>query len=106
MVKTKYYRLEFIPTGNIFTLPQDVAVETLKNDRGNYRILDKDFIDEQPITEETTVYNQVVKDETTEKETLDELEALKKEADELGVKYGKTIGIDTLKKRIEEAKAQ
>lgn len=35
----------------------------------------------------------------------DELEALKKEADELGVEYSANIGAKTLKERIEKAKA-
>lgn len=108
MTKAKEIKLKYVPTGIIFKLPVEEALKIYKDARGiDYEILDKDYVPEEPKEEETTVYKQIVEDDTeeeTEKEAP-ELEALKKEADELGVKYGRTIGIDTLRKRIEEFKA-
>ncbi|MCR5266784.1 MAG: hypothetical protein K6E29_09380 [Cyanobacteria bacterium RUI128] len=74
------YRLRFKPTGNIFVLPKDVAVDILRNDRGNYEILDKDFVDEEPTikTEEKSIFNKVVQEE--EKEEVKEQPKPKKKA--------------------------
>lgn len=57
------YRLMFIPTGNVFVLPEVDAIKFLKSDRGNYKILDEDFVDEVEEVKETTVYEQVVEEE-------------------------------------------
>lgn len=106
----KELKIRFNPTGNVFVLPEEEALRIYREPGNNYTILDDDFVDEEPKEEETTVYKQIVEEEENEavgeQTEAAELEALKKEADELGVKYGKTIGIDTLRKRIEEFKAQ
>lgn len=102
----KEIKLQYIPTGIVFNLPVEEALKIYNESRGNdYKILDEGYVKEDPKEEETTVYQQIIEEEITEKDS-DELDTLKKEADELGVKYGKTIGIDTLRKRIEEFKAQ
>lgn len=41
-----------------------------------------------------------------EEEAKKELEALKKEADELGIQYAKNIGVEALTKKIEAKKAE
>lgn len=62
----KELRIRFNPTGNVFVLPEEVALETYRNSRDNYTILDDDFVDEEPKVEETTVYQQVVEEEPKE----------------------------------------
>lgn len=75
----EYYQLRYKPTGNIFVLPKDVAVDTLKNDRGNYEILDKDFVDEQPTKpEEKGIYNKVVEQEEVKEQPNPKKKAKKK----------------------------
>ena len=59
----EHYRLKFKPTGNIFVLPKDVAIDIMHNDRGNYEILDKDFVEEQPKVEEKSIFEKVVQQE-------------------------------------------
>lgn len=39
----KEFAIKFIPTGNVFTLPESEIDEILKNDRGNYEVIDKDY---------------------------------------------------------------
>ena len=58
-----YYKLRYKPTGHIFTLPKEVAINTLNDGGINYEILDKDFVQEQPKTEETSVYKKVVEED-------------------------------------------
>lgn len=108
-MKEKEIQLKYVPTGIIFKLPVEEALKIYKDARGiDYEILDKDYVPEEPKEEETTVYKQIVEDNTeeeTEKEAS-ELEALKKEADELGIKYNKNIGINKLQEKIEKYKAE
>ena len=40
-------KLLFIPTGNIFTLPDEEALRIKATDRGNYRILDAGYQEEK-----------------------------------------------------------
>lgn len=40
-------KLLYIPTGNVFTLPDEKALEYFKKDNANYRILDAGFVEEQ-----------------------------------------------------------
>ena len=39
-------KLLYVPTGNIFTLPDEEALAIKREDRGNYRILDAGYVDE------------------------------------------------------------
>lgn len=64
MSEIKYYQLKYVPTGIVFKIPQAEAVEIFKEDRGNYEILDKDFVDDVKKEEVTTVSQQVVENET------------------------------------------
>ncbi len=64
--KIKYLHLKYIPTGNVFKLPEKEAKEILRSDRGNYKITDAKFVDDTTAKAETTVSQQVV-DDTTEK---------------------------------------
>lgn len=40
-------KLLYIPTGNVFTLPDEVALRHYKSDKDNYKILDAGFVDEE-----------------------------------------------------------
>ena len=40
-------KLLYIPTGNVFTLPDEVAIRHYKSDVHNYKILDAGFVDEE-----------------------------------------------------------
>lgn len=71
----KKLHLKFIPTGNVFVLPEEVAKEFLKSDRGNYQIVDEDFVEEVEEIKETTVYEQVVEEqEETQEDFVEEVE--------------------------------
>jgi len=60
----KQGKIRYIPTGIVFTLPVNDAIETLKTDRGNFEIVDNSFLFPEPKKEvETTTYQQVVEDE-------------------------------------------
>lgn len=67
-------KLLFKPTGNVFTLPDEEAINIQKTDRGNYEILDCAVTEE---VEETISKEEVEAIETERKE------ALEKEAEEL-----------------------
>ena len=41
-------KLLYIPTGNLFTLPDEKALSYYNSDKDNYKILDAGFITEQP----------------------------------------------------------
>lgn len=70
----EYTSIKFIPTGNIFKMPTKDAAEILKNDRGNYEIVDgKDIPEEKEEIQETTTYEKVVEEET-ETEITEEVE--------------------------------
>ena len=67
-------KLLYIPTGNVFTLPDEVALEYYKRDTINYKILDAGFVKEEapvqlpPQTVEELVVQKTddTKDEVTE----------------------------------------
>ena len=42
-------KLLYIPTGNVFTLPDEEALKIMRSDRGNYKILDAGFVDEEEV---------------------------------------------------------
>lgn len=57
----EHYNIKFIPTGNVFTLPIDVAKELLANDRGNYKILDEDYTEKvETKVQDNGIYNKVI----------------------------------------------
>lgn len=61
-MEQKEVRVMFIPTKNVFTLPEDEVARLIKEDRGNYKVLDDDFVIEPEKTEqpEPTVLDQVL----------------------------------------------
>ena len=73
-------KLLYIPTGNVFTLPDEVALKHYKSDTFNYKILDAGFVDEEapvqlpPQTVEALVMAQ--NDEDAVEETDDIAEAV------------------------------
>lgn len=67
-------KLLYIPTGNVFTLPDEEAVRIKKNDRGNYKILDAGYVDpeEVQVLPPKTVKELVLVEETKEEEEVEE----------------------------------
>lgn len=58
-------RIKFKPTGNIFDLPEEEAKRIVIEDKGfNYEVLDGEIKIDDETPEETTVYNQIVENET------------------------------------------
>ena len=74
-------KLQFIPTGNIFTLPDEEALKIKSKDRGNYKILDEGYEEKKEEVKEKTVQELVMPEEQQETEqpkdiTLEELEKM------------------------------
>ena len=59
-------KLKFIPTGIVFTLPDEDAIKIKNADRtGDYKILDKNYKENKPKTsKQKTVKELVIKDKT------------------------------------------
>ena len=59
-------KLKFIPTGIVFTLPDEDAIKIKNADKtGDYRILDKNYKESKPKTsKQKTVKELVIKDKT------------------------------------------
>lgn len=54
-------KLKYIPTGNIFNLPYEEAVNVIKSDRGNFVVVGgKEINNDEPAVTETSTYNLVV----------------------------------------------
>ena len=61
MAKFREIKVKFIPTKIIMSIPEPDLIELLKNDRGNFEIIDNDFdAPKEEIVVETTTYDQVV----------------------------------------------
>lgn len=106
----KYTKLKYTPTGNVFTLPEAEAKRIYLEDKGfNYEIVGGQNIELPDETiEESTVYDEVVQDGTTEgtqgsnppadgektdgEKTLEELTVpeLKAKLDAMNIKYAKS----------------
>ena len=70
-------KLLYIPTGNVFTLPDEEALKIMRSDRGNYKILDAGFVDEeevQTLPPKTVKELVLAEEEQEEDETEDEPE--------------------------------
>lgn len=115
-------KLLYIPTGNVFTLPDEVALKHYKSDKENYKILDAGFVDEEaPVqlppqtvqelvmqqpeqdTEEVTesVAESVIVEETKEEELMKmSKDALLVHCRKLGIK-GMTKGQKTKKQMVD-----
>jgi hypothetical protein len=63
-------KLLYIPTGNVFTLPDEEALKIMRSDRGNYKILDAGFVDEEEpvVLPAKTVKELVLQEEQEEEE--------------------------------------
>lgn len=67
MAKFKEIKVRFIPTKVILTIPEPDLIEILKNDRGNFEVIDKNFkLPQEEVVLETTTFEQVVEKEETE----------------------------------------
>lgn len=81
MAEIKEVKLKYVPTGIIFSMPKEDAVEIMKTDRGNYEAVDFKFPEAKEIVE-TTTFEQVV--ESDEEKEYDR-EAREKELKKLKV---------------------
>lgn len=73
MTEVKCVDIQFKPTGNVFKIPVKEAYRLLEEDRGNYVVLDKDFV--FPVKDdvvETTTFEQVVEDDKQADEQQDD----------------------------------
>lgn len=65
-------KLLYIPTGNVFTLPDEEALKIMRSDRGNYKILDAGFVDEEePVVLPAKTVKELVLQEEQEEEELE-----------------------------------
>lgn len=81
MAEIKEVKLKYVPTGIIFSMPKEDAIEIMKTDRGNYEAVDFKFPEAKEIVE-TTTFEQVV--ESDEEKEYDR-EAREKELKKLKV---------------------
>lgn len=73
MAEVKCVDIQFKPTGNVFKIPVKEAYRLLEEDRGNYVVLDKDFV--FPVKDDvvdTTTFEQVVEDDKQVDEQKDD----------------------------------
>lgn len=64
MAEVKCVDIQFKPTGNVFKIPVKEAYRLLEEDRGNYVVLDKDFVFPVKVdVVETSTFEQVVEDD-------------------------------------------
>lgn len=62
-------KIKFIPTGNIFDLPKAEIDRIMRDDRGNYEVLDENYtLPNDTDVEEKSVYNQIVQKDKENKE--------------------------------------
>lgn len=67
MAKAKEVKLKYIPTGVVFTMPLQDALETIKTDRGNFEAVNFKVPKEKEVIE-TTTYEQVVEEDNKTEE--------------------------------------
>lgn len=92
-------KLMYVPTGNIFTLPDAEALEIKKNDRGNYKILDAGYVEEiEEVADEKTVAELVMQEETPQVELPPAQEEAKQEAEAPVEEPAKAIELEELTK--------
>lgn len=73
MAEVKCVDIQFKPTGNVFKIPVKEAYRLLEEDRGNYVVLDKDFVFPVKVdVVETTTFEQVVEDDKQPDEQKDD----------------------------------
>lgn len=96
-------RIKYIPTGNVFDLPEAEARRIYIEDKGfNYEVLDGKIEIENENVEKTSVYNKIVEEDKQEEEKDGENEKseekslesytvpeLKAKLDELNIEYPK-----------------
>ena len=101
MEKVKEFKIKFIPTGNVFSLPEAEIDELVKIDRGNYEVLDKDYVFKKKgnVLSEPTVLEQVM-DDTNTNENNDENSGDQNDQDV--VRGLEDYTVDELKKFAEE----
>lgn len=69
-------KLLYIPTGNMFTLPDEEATRIIKQDRGNYKVLEGGIIEpEEPKQVDEKTVKELVMPEVEEDEEETEQEA-------------------------------
>ena len=102
----KYVKVKYNPTGIVFNLPEPDVIETIKSDRGNFEILDKNFkMPEIKKEVKTSTFEQVVIDNEKRKTELNSMDILELKAycKNNNIKYGKQAKKDDLITKIIEA---
>lgn len=66
MAEIKEVKLKYVPTGIVFSMPKEDAIEIMKTDRGNYEAVDFKFPEAKEIVETTTFEQVVESDEEKE----------------------------------------
>lgn len=74
-------KIKFIPTGNIFDLPKTEIDRIMRDDRGNYEVLDENYALPNETVVETSVYNQIVQQEEQEEQEKEKQEEEEEEVD-------------------------
>lgn len=79
----KMLKLKYIPTGNVFELPEEDAREIKNNDRGNFVILGEEL--EEAVNREQTTFDKVVVEGTGVDETSQENSSIQDENKDVSV---------------------
>ena len=86
-------KIKFIPTGNIFDLPKAEIDRIMRDDRGNYEVLDENYtLPNDTDIKEKSIYNQIVQEEKEDKEDVDYTKMTNPELYELCVKRNIKVG--------------
>ena len=110
-------KIKYIPTGNIFDLPEKECMKIYKEDRCNYQFIDNVNLPVIPLQKKTSVDDLVVKDDTNDLQKKEKTEVktesvnktetdtqkaeLIKKAKSLGIKGNlENCKVETLKKKI------
>ena len=105
-------KLLYVPTGNVFTVPDEEAMRLMVNARGNYKVLDGGL--QKEVTEKLepkTVKEIVMKKETEEEEQPQEkefnyMDLTKDElmiyARKLGIACNRNNALTTIQKKVAE----
>lgn len=83
MSEVKCVNIKFKPTGNVFYVSIAEANRLLKEDRGNYEVLDEDFVyPAETDVVETTVFEQVIENDAANEQKDEESQPVTEEQTE------------------------
>ena len=101
-------KLLYVPTGNVFTLPDEEALRYFTSDNANYKILDAGFVQpEEPVKLEPKTVQELVMQDKSEEEEKEDIsdQVVEKEEEDLNalskdalVAYCRRLGIKGITK--------